>query len=54
MLLNLYLLRAVVQDVPMAAVYGEEQSNLSVRRSNFSVSYQERCGIPFGDLSSII
>ena len=35
MLLNLYLLRAVVQDIPMAAVYGEEQSNLSVRRVLF-------------------
>ena len=32
MLLNLYLLRAVVQDVPMMAVYGEEKSNLQVRR----------------------
>lgn len=32
MLLNLYLLRAVVQDVPMAAVYAEEKSNLSIRR----------------------
>jgi glycosyltransferase involved in cell wall biosynthesis len=32
MLLNLYLLRAVVQDVPMAAVYAEERSNLSIRR----------------------
>lgn len=32
MLLNLYLLRAVVQDVPMAAVYAEEKSNLSVWR----------------------
>jgi dolichol-phosphate mannosyltransferase len=35
MLLNLYLIRAVVQDVPMAAIYGEEQSNLSVRRIIF-------------------
>ena len=35
MLLNLYLLRAVVQDVPMAALYGDEQSNLSVRRVVF-------------------
>lgn len=32
MLLNLYLLRAVVQDVPMAAVYANEKSNLSVQR----------------------
>lgn len=32
MLLNLYLLRAVVQDVPMAAVYAQERSNLSIRR----------------------
>ena len=32
MLLNLYLLRAVVQDVPMRAVYGEERSNLKVRQ----------------------
>ncbi|WP_426267536.1 glycosyltransferase family 2 protein [Sphingomonas sp. LHG3443-2] len=32
MLLNLYLLRAVVQDVPMAAVYADERSNLSIRR----------------------
>lgn len=32
MLLNLYLLRAVVQDVPMVAVYAEEKSNLSIRR----------------------
>jgi glycosyltransferase involved in cell wall biosynthesis len=32
MLLNLYLLRAMVQDVPMAAVYGEEKSNLRIRR----------------------
>ena len=31
MLLNLYLLRAVVQDVPMAAIYGNEKSNLRVR-----------------------
>src|SRR3954469_2722834 len=31
MLLNLYLLRAVVQDVPMAAIYGTERSNLQVR-----------------------
>ena len=35
MLFNLYLLRAVVQDVPMAAVYGSEKSNLSVRRIAF-------------------
>ncbi len=35
MLLNLYLLRAVVQDVPMAAVYREEQSSLSSRRVLF-------------------
>jgi hypothetical protein len=32
MLLNLYLLRAVVQDVPMVAVYGDERSSLRVRR----------------------
>jgi glycosyltransferase involved in cell wall biosynthesis len=32
MLLNLYLMRAVVQDVPMAAVYGDEKSNLQVGR----------------------
>ena len=32
MLLNLYLARAVVQDVPMEAVYGTEKSNLQVRR----------------------
>jgi dolichol-phosphate mannosyltransferase len=32
MLLNLYLLRAVVQDVPMAAVYAGETSNLSPAR----------------------
>lgn len=32
MLLHLYLLRAVVQDVPMAAVYAQERSNLSIRR----------------------
>jgi glycosyltransferase involved in cell wall biosynthesis len=32
MLLNLYLLRAVVQDVPMAAVYGSETSNLNPGR----------------------
>jgi dolichol-phosphate mannosyltransferase len=35
MLLNLYLLRAVVQDVPMAAVYGDERSNLRIRRIAF-------------------
>jgi dolichol-phosphate mannosyltransferase len=35
MLLNLYLMRAVVEDVPMAAVYGNEQSNLRVRRIIF-------------------
>ena len=35
MLLNLYLLRAVVQDVPMAATYGDEESNLSIRRVVF-------------------
>ena len=35
MLLNLYLLRAVVQDVPMAAFYGTEKSNLSIARSAF-------------------
>jgi len=33
MLANLYLLGAVVQDVPMPARYGSETSNLSVRRS---------------------
>jgi hypothetical protein len=32
MLLNLYLLRAVVQDVPMMAVYGDEKSNLRIGR----------------------
>lgn len=32
MLLNLYLMRAVVQDVPMVAVYGDEKSNLRVGR----------------------
>lgn len=32
MLLNLYLLRGVVEDVPMAAVYGDEKSNLRIRR----------------------
>jgi glycosyltransferase involved in cell wall biosynthesis len=32
MLLQLYLLRAVVQDVPMAAVYGSEKSNLRIGR----------------------
>lgn len=35
MLLNLYLMRAVVQDVPMAAVYGIERSNLRIRRVAF-------------------
>lgn len=35
MLLNLYLLRAVVQDVPMAAIYQNEKSNLKVRRVMF-------------------
>ena len=35
MLLNLYLLRAVVQDVPMAAVYGSEKSNLRIGRVAF-------------------
>ena len=39
MLANLYLLGAVVQDVPMPARYGNETSSLSVRRSliEFSV-----------------
>ena len=32
MLLHLYLLRAVVYDVPMGSVYKDEQSNLRVRR----------------------
>jgi dolichol-phosphate mannosyltransferase len=32
MLLNLNLMRAVVQDVPMTAVYGNEKSNLSICR----------------------
>lgn len=32
MLLHLYLLRAVIRDVPMASVYADERSNLSVRR----------------------
>lgn len=32
MLLNLYLMRAVVQDVPMVAIYGSEKSNLRVGR----------------------
>jgi dolichol-phosphate mannosyltransferase len=32
MLLNLYLVRAVVHDVPMAAVYGSEKSNLRAGR----------------------
>jgi dolichol-phosphate mannosyltransferase len=36
MLLNLYLLRAVVQDVPMAANYGAEESNLKIGRVAFS------------------
>jgi glycosyltransferase involved in cell wall biosynthesis len=35
MLLNLYLVRAVVQDVPMAAVYGNERSNLRIGRIAF-------------------
>jgi glycosyltransferase involved in cell wall biosynthesis len=35
MLLNLYLLRAVVQDVPMAAVYGDEESSLRIGRIAF-------------------
>ena len=35
MLANLYLLGAVVKDVPMPARYGDEVSNLSVRRSLF-------------------
>lgn len=35
MLANLYLLGAVVKDVPMPARYGNEVSNLSVRRSLF-------------------
>lgn len=35
MLLNLYLLRAVVQDVPMAAVYANEKSNLRIGRIAF-------------------
>jgi len=35
MLANLYLLGAVVKDVPMPARYGGEMSNLSVRRSLF-------------------
>jgi glycosyltransferase involved in cell wall biosynthesis len=35
MLLHLYLLRAVVQDVPMAAVYGSERSNLRIGRIAF-------------------
>jgi len=38
MLANLYLLGAVVQDVPMPARYGSETSNLSVRRSVFEFS----------------
>jgi len=36
MLLNLYLLRAVVQDVPMASVYGDEASNLRMGRIAFA------------------
>lgn len=35
MLANLYLLGAVVKDVPMPARYGSEVSNLSIRRSLF-------------------
>jgi glycosyltransferase involved in cell wall biosynthesis len=35
MLANLYLLGAVVKDVPMPARYGNEVSNLSIRRSLF-------------------
>jgi glycosyltransferase involved in cell wall biosynthesis len=35
MLANLYLLGAVVKDVPMPARYGNEISNLSIRRSLF-------------------
>ena len=53
MLLNLYLLRAVVQDVPMAAVYGQEKSNLSVRRVIFPF-LSRISGMQFSDLSSII
>jgi len=36
LLFRLGLLRAVVQEVPMVAVYGDETSNLSVSRSLFS------------------
>jgi hypothetical protein len=36
MLLHLYLLRAVVEDVPMEAVYGSETSNLRIRRVAWS------------------
>jgi len=32
MLVELYILRAVVRDVPMPAIYGEEQSSLSISR----------------------
>ena len=33
MLFHLYLLRAAVIDIPMSAVYGDEISNLSIRRA---------------------
>lgn len=33
LLFHLYLVRAVVVDVPMQAIYGDERSNLSVRRA---------------------
>lgn len=32
MLLNLYLLRGVVQDIPMPSVYADEESNLHIRK----------------------
>ena len=35
MLLNLYLVRAVVQDVPMTAVYADERSSLQISRIAF-------------------
>jgi hypothetical protein len=38
MLANLYLLGAVVKDVPIPARYGNEVSNLSVHRSLFEFS----------------
>ena len=40
MLANLYLLGALVMDIPIPARYGNETSNLSIRRTLFEFPFK--------------